>query len=424
MHNKAVQCSDTQEGIGSIQPAAIQPPDGGDEVLDARRWQRILANYSTPNRLRSIAELAITALPLIMLWTAAWYAFSLGHAWASFLIAVPAAGFLVRLFMIQHDCGHGTFFAGRLANDWVGRVLGVLTFTPYDCWRRSHAIHHATTGNLDRRGIGDLDTLTVREYRALSRWGRLKYRLYRHPLIMFGVGPAYLFLLQQRLPVGFMRNGWQPWASTMATNLGIAVIVAVLTWFIGIKAVLLVHLPIMLLAATTGVWLFYVQHQFEHTTWEHNESWNLHQAALHGSSHYELPALLRWFTANIGIHHVHHLCPAVFPITGCRACCATTPNCATSAASRCCRAFSVYGLCCGTRRSAAWCRSGKSGAGTFRKPRQIPPRHRDSGRGLSIAIAATKNSTNPDGRPEGPMWPPGPKPTSPRRAASRCPSCS
>ena len=131
-----------------------QPAGGGDDVLNARRWQRILVDYSTPSRLRSIAELAITALPLIMLWAAAWFAFYLGHAWASFLIAIPAAGFLVRLFMIQHDCGHGTFFAGRLANDWVGRVLGVLTLTPYDCWRRSHAIHHATTGNLDRRGIG------------------------------------------------------------------------------------------------------------------------------------------------------------------------------------------------------------------------------------------------------------------------------
>src|SRR4029434_1465291 len=170
-----------------------------------------------------------------------------------------------------------------------------------------HAIHHATSGNLDRRGIGDVDTLTVREYRALSWFGRLRYRLYRHPLIMFAVGPAYLFLLQHRVPVGLMRTGWQPWASTMATNLAIAIIVAVLTWFIGIKAFLLVHLPITLLAGTAGVWLFYVQHQFEHTTWERNESWNLRQAALYGSSHYELPALLRRVTANIGIHHVHHL---------------------------------------------------------------------------------------------------------------------
>jgi omega-6 fatty acid desaturase (delta-12 desaturase) len=282
--------------------------DIADEVLNARRWQRILSGYTTPSRLRSIAEIAITALPLIALWAAAWFAFHLGHAWASFLIAIPAAGFLVRLFLIQHDCGHGTFFAGRLANDWVGRALGVLTLTPYDCWRHTHAIHHATTGNLDRRGIGDLDTLTVLEYRALSVWGRLKYRLYRHPLIMFGVGPAYLFLLQQRIPpAALMRKGWQPWVSAMATNLAIAAVVATLTWFIGIKAFLLVHLPITLLAGTAGVWLFYVQHQFEHTMWDRNDDWSLQQAALQGSSHYDLPSWLRWLTANIGVHHVHHL---------------------------------------------------------------------------------------------------------------------
>jgi omega-6 fatty acid desaturase (delta-12 desaturase) len=295
--------SDGQEGCGPPHSRAAS-----DEIHDARRWQRIISGYSTPSRWRSVGEIAITALPLVVLWAAAWFAYQIGHAWASLLIAIPAAGFLVRLFMIQHDCGHGAFFAGRLANDWVGRVLGVLTLTPYDCWRHTHAIHHATTGNLDRRGIGDLDTLTVREYQAMSVWGRLKYRLYRHPLVMFGIGPAYLFLLQQRMPpVALMRKGWQPWASAMVTNLAIAAVVVALTWLIGIKAFLLVHLPITLLAGTAGVWLFYVQHQFEHTMWDRNAGWSLQQAALHGSSHYELPALLRWFTANIGVHHVHHL---------------------------------------------------------------------------------------------------------------------
>jgi acyl-lipid omega-6 desaturase (Delta-12 desaturase) len=278
---------------------------------DARRWTQILSTYRRPNYLRSIVELVITALPLVALWAAAWFVFTLGHAWISLLIAVPAAGFLVRLFMIQHDCGHGSFFSHRYANDWVGRAIGVLTLTPYDFWRRTHAIHHATAGNLDHRGIGDVDTLTVREYRALSFWARLKYRLYRHPLIMFGIGPAYLFLLQYRLPVGFMRNGWQPWASTMATNLAIAVAVAILVWFVGFKAFLLVHLPITLLAATAGVWLFYMQHQFERTIWARDREWRLHDAALHGSSHYDLPNYLRWFTANIGVHHVHHLCSRI-----------------------------------------------------------------------------------------------------------------
>ena len=280
-------------------------------VVDARRWTQILIPYRTPKKARSIAELAITALPLVALWTAAWFAYSLGLWWACLLIAVPAAGFMVRLFLIQHDCGHGAFFSGRRANDWVGRVIGVITLTPYDVWRRVHAIHHATSGDLDRRGIGAVDTLTVCEYHSLSRWGRLIYRIYRHPLVMFGIGPAYLFFLQYRLPVGLMRGGWQPWASSMATNLGITLIAATLGWFIGIKAFLLVHFPIMLFAATAGVWLFYVQHQFEHTAWEHHGEWDLHETALYGSSHYDLPALLHWFTANIGMHHVHHLCSRI-----------------------------------------------------------------------------------------------------------------
>jgi omega-6 fatty acid desaturase (delta-12 desaturase) len=279
--------------------------------MPARCWTQLLGRYGKPNQARSIGELAITGVPLVGLWGAAWFTFSLGYPWASLFIAVPAAGFLVRLFMIQHDCGHGTFFSYRQVNDWVGRCIGVLTLTPYDVWRRSHAIHHATSGNLDRRGVGDVDTLTVREYRALSRWGAMKYRLYRHPLVMFGLGPAYLFVLQHRLPVGAMREGWRPWVSTMATNLGSAAIAATLIWFVGIRAFLLVHLPITLLAATAGVWLFYVQHQFDRTMWQHANKWNRHEAALHGSSYYDLPWLLRWFTANVGVHHVHHLCSRI-----------------------------------------------------------------------------------------------------------------
>jgi omega-6 fatty acid desaturase (delta-12 desaturase) len=179
-----------------------------------------------------------------------WATLDLGY-WLCLLLAVPAAGFLVRLFMIQHDCGHGAFFRHRLANDWVGRLIGVLTLTPYDFWRRTHAIHHSTSGNLDRRGIGDVDTLTVDEYLARSRWGQLRYRVYRHPIIMFGIGPVYLFILRFRLPVGHMRGGWQPWFSTMATNVAIAALVATMIWLTSFGA-LLVHLPIMLLAGSIG----------------------------------------------------------------------------------------------------------------------------------------------------------------------------
>jgi acyl-lipid omega-6 desaturase (Delta-12 desaturase) len=274
-------------------------------------WAQTLARYRQPSRARSIVELAITALPLAALWFAMWLAWYFVGYWLCLLIAVPAAGFLVRLFMIQHDCGHGSFFRHRLANDWVGRVIGVLTMTPYDFWRRTHAVHHASSGNLDLRGLGDIDTLTVREYLARSWLGRLQYRLYRHPAVMFGIGPAYLFILQHRLPIGLMGGGWVPWLSTMATNAGMALIVATLIWLIGVQAFLLVHLPIMLLAASAGVWLFYVQHQFEETHWQKKASWNMHEAALHGSSHYDLPLILRWFTANIGIHHVHHLCSRI-----------------------------------------------------------------------------------------------------------------
>jgi omega-6 fatty acid desaturase (delta-12 desaturase) len=274
---------------------------------DGRILTQILARYREPNRLRSVVELLITVVPFAALWFVMWATIYFGYWWLCLLLAVPAAGFLVRLFLIQHDCGHGAFFRGRRANDWVGRVIGILTLTPYDFWRRAHALHHASSGNLDKRGIGDITTLTVREYLALSRWGRLRYRLYRHPIVMFGIGPAYMFILQQRLPVGLMRAGVRPWISTMATNAAIAAVVGVLIWFIGLGPFLLVQLPVIFLATSIGVWLFYVQHQFEGTFWADNGSWTLQAAALQGSSHYDLPAVLRWFTANIGVHHVHHL---------------------------------------------------------------------------------------------------------------------
>jgi omega-6 fatty acid desaturase (delta-12 desaturase) len=277
---------------------------------DARSWVQILARYRAPSAARSIAELVITAGPFVLLWILMWVTLDLGY-WICLLLAAPAAGFLVRLFMIQHDCGHGAFFRHRPANDWVGRVIGVLTLTPYDFWRRTHAIHHSTSGNLDRRGIGDIDTLTVHEYLALSRWRRLCYRVYRHPIIMFGLGPPFLFIVQHRLPFGLMGAGWQPWLSTMATNVAIAALVVTMIWLVGVVPFLLVHIPIMLLAASVGVWLFYVQHQFEDTEWARDDSWNLHEVALHGSSYYALPSVMRWFTANIGFHHIHHLCSRI-----------------------------------------------------------------------------------------------------------------
>ena len=275
--------------------------------IDARALTRTLASYREPDSTRSLLELLITAAPLFLIWAVMWGALSLGHYWLYVLLIVPAAGFLVRLFMIQHDCGHGAFFATRRVNDWVGRVLGVLTLTPYDQWRRTHAEHHAGAGNLDRRGMGDIDTLTVEEYRTLPARGQFRYRLYRHPLVMFGLGPLFLFFVQNRLPFGLMRAGSQPWISTMATNAGILLVALGAVWLIGLVPFLLLYVPVAVLAASAGVWLFYVQHQFEDTSWARGGDWNAQEAALHGSSHYDLPAILRWFTANIGIHHVHHL---------------------------------------------------------------------------------------------------------------------
>lgn len=277
-----------------------------ETALDPRALMRELKAFTAPDPLRSVWELAATLVPFIALVAAILWAVSAGYYLA--IVATPLAGLLLlRLFVIQHDCGHGAFLKSRSGNDWTGRLLGVLTFTPYDCWRRSHAMHHASTGNLDARGYGDVDTLTVNEYREGSALQRLGYRLYRHPLVLFGIGPAYLFLLRHRLPVGLMRKGWIYWASAMGSNLALFAILGGIIWAVGWATTALVLLPVLLTAASSGVYLFYIQHQYEDAHWSSQEDWAFHDAALHGSSHLALPQPLRWFSANIGIHHVHHL---------------------------------------------------------------------------------------------------------------------
>jgi acyl-lipid omega-6 desaturase (Delta-12 desaturase) len=270
-----------------------------------RNWIEALQRYREPDLRQSILEIFITAVPFALLWALAWAALSISY-WLTLLVAVPAAAFLVRLFMIQHDCGHGAFFRSKSANDWVGRVIGVLTLTPYAVWRRCHAVHHATSGNLHQRGMGDITTLTVREYLARPWYRRVAYRIYRNPLVLFVLGPAYLFLIQNRLPFGLMRER-QYWISAMGTNAAIAAGVAGMSYVLGFGTFLSVHIPIVAIAASIGVWLFYVQHQFEETFWAAEPEWKQHDAALYGSSHYDLPPVLRWLTANIGVHHVHHL---------------------------------------------------------------------------------------------------------------------
>jgi omega-6 fatty acid desaturase (delta-12 desaturase) len=221
-------------------------------------------------------------------------------------VSALAGLFLVRTFILQHDCGHGSFLSSRKSQDYLGRVLGILTVTPYAVWRQCHSIHHSAAGHLDKRGLGDVMTLTVEEYRARSLWGRLSYRVYRHPLFLFGLAPAFLFVLMNRIPFGLARER-RYWVSAMGTNLGIAALLAVFYLVGGWAALAFAWLPAVMVGATLGVWLFYIQHQFEETCWDGSQDWDLHHAALHGSSHYVMPAWLSWQFGYIGIHHVHHL---------------------------------------------------------------------------------------------------------------------
>ncbi|SMX36781.1 fatty acid desaturase [Maliponia aquimaris] len=275
------------------------------EARPAREWVRLLAEYRESDPVRSSFELAVTLGPFLVLWVLAWWSMSVSY-WLTFALSLFNAAFLLRLFAIQHDCGHGAFFQSRTLSDWLGRAIGVLTLTPYDVWRRSHSIHHSSAGNLGRRGMGDIQTYTVQEYRALTPFNRLIYRLYRNPVVLFGLGPGYLFLFQNRLPLGLM-GSVTFWVSALCTNAALLVWMGLVLYFGGLAPILLIFLPSTLLAATAGVWLFYVQHQFETTHWDSEQDWQLHDSALKGSSYYVLPPVLQWLSANIGVHHVHHL---------------------------------------------------------------------------------------------------------------------
>ena len=225
--------------------------------------------------------------------------------------AVFTAGIFVRLFIIQHDCGHGSFFRSKKMNDFLGRCISVLTLTPYTYWLKAHAIHHGSTGNLDHRGVGDIFTLTIEEYRALSLFERFRYRLYRHPLVLFGVAPAFLFLVLQRLP-GYKHPLLKKYEkSVLWSNLVVGLVFGAAMIMLGWQLVLAVYIPVIALAASAGVWLFYVQHQYENAWWVRGDDWNHVDAALRGSSFYKLPKVLQWFTGNIGFHHVHHLHPGI-----------------------------------------------------------------------------------------------------------------
>ncbi len=286
--------------------AASHQPMGETTKQMVRRLAAHCNTYRGAVPRMAYSQLASTLIPLALV-VAVMFATVRDTYWVTLLLAFPAAGLLVRAFIIQHDCGHGSFFANRRTNDFVGRCMSVLTMAPYALWRREHAHHHAASGNLDRRGAGDIDTITVREYQALSTFGKIRYRFYRNPIFLFGLGvPAY-FMILQRTPFLHSLTPRETWRSVLGLNLGLLAFYGPLVYLFGWSDVLFVALPIVHIASAVGGWLFFIQHQFEETTWEKSEGWDFQVAALLGSSFYDLPKVLNWFTGNIGLHHIHHL---------------------------------------------------------------------------------------------------------------------
>ena len=272
-------------------------------------WVDLVAPYRQPDTKKSLWQLGNTFTLLILAWAAMYWSLAAGFWWVTLILAVPTAGLVVRLFIIQHDCGHGSFFKSRQANDRLGTIISVFTMTPYLHWRKRHAIHHATSSNLDERFIGDVPTWTVDEYLEKDTWDRLKYRVFRFPPMLFIILPFGLFFILHRIPsAGATKKERR---GVYWTNIAIAVLWIILAAIVGWQAFLLVHISVMWLAACIGTWLFFVQHQFEDTYWEHQEEWEYSLAALQGSSYYKLPKVLQWFTGNIGFHHIHHLSPRI-----------------------------------------------------------------------------------------------------------------
>ncbi|MBI5267948.1 MAG: fatty acid desaturase [candidate division Zixibacteria bacterium] len=272
--------------------------------IDSRQLLEELAPYQRPGRWRSIWQLLNSLIPYVALWYIAYLALAYSF-WLALPIIVLIAGFLVRIFIIFHDCGHGSFFRSKKANNFWGRVTGIVTFTPYHYWKSSHARHHATSANLDRRGEGDVWMMTLREYLQAPRMERLKYRLYRNPLVLFLLGPLALTLIKNRI-AGKKANRAEKY-SVYGTNCAVALVVAAMMFLVGWKAFLIIQFLAVFLAYIAGVWLFYVQHQYEGVYWERDPHWDFVTASLEGGSFYKLPAIMRWFSGNIGYHHLHHL---------------------------------------------------------------------------------------------------------------------
>lgn len=297
----------------------LEKQHGEDQTISVQEIMDHCKKYKGADTKRSIFQLTTTmALFLatcVLMYCTMQYSYLLMLA-----LAIPASGFLVRIFIFQHDCGHGSFFKSRKANDWVGRVLSLLTFTPYDFWRRAHNKHHATSGNLDQRSIGGIDTITVREYQSFSKRKQLAYRIYRNPYILLILGTPLYTIIAQRIPfnqgTAFYEN-YQSlsmqsiWKSIMLTNAALVGFYGTFSFLLGLEVVIALYLPVLVLATWIGGWLFYIQHQFEDAYWERHEDWNVLEAALMGSTYYALPKVFQWFVGNIGLHHIHHLCSKI-----------------------------------------------------------------------------------------------------------------
>ena len=279
-------------------------------LSDNKAWKTAVAPYQQPDLRRSLWQIANTLIPYTLLWALMILTirFSLS-AWLLLPLVILAAGFMIRSFIIFHDCGHGAFFASRRANEIVGFITGLVALTPYFSWRHGHALHHASSGDLDRRGPGDIWMMTVDEYRAATPWQRFSYRLYRTPIILLIVGPSLLFLLFQRFPTKTDRAKERQ--SVYLTDFAILLPAVLISLLIGFKAYIILQVAVIALGATAGVWLFYVQHQYEGVYWQRHDEWNYAIAAVTGSSYYKLPRILQWFTGNIGYHHIHHLSPRI-----------------------------------------------------------------------------------------------------------------
>ncbi len=284
-------------------------PDSNNKH-ERRPWKNLVAKYQMSETSKSVWQFINTFIPFVACWYLMYLSLGVSY-WLTLLIALPATGFIMRLFIIQHDCGHGSFFKSKRANDLCGMFCSVFNLTPYHYWKKTHAIHHAKVGNLQDRGIGDIYTMTVDEYLSRTKWGRFRYRFYRNPVILFLVIPIFLFTIIYRFPTYRYKELKPYYNGVYLTSAAIILLAAGLIWLVGLKAFLLIQVPITFISSSTGMWMFYVQHQFEDTYWNGGEGWDFTDAAMQGSSYYKLPKILQWFTGNIGFHHIHHLSPKI-----------------------------------------------------------------------------------------------------------------